>query len=278
MQWSGFEGIGFGSSLYRFPCFQGINTNKDLLWKDFCMNLFACCSFVVFVFQFWWCLWHSNGSSSIFLDVEDVWNWNIQYCSKFPKQNWRKNSCKPFHESNWTERNVYATGLFWHLKKAKSTTQKPTFPETKFHLPTIDVSFREGNVLKIQVESQPNRLMVKRNGTCWMQNKQISVAKQWEVHYLYTSTTCNFNEHLTEKKNPHINCLACIQNNSWYIIGILNYQPTTRLDFSHTNGSNSPGFSLQLVLWPPQVRCLFSHVSRSPRRSLERSYVSSKMT
>ena len=40
MQWSGFEGIGFGSSLYRFPCFQGINTNKDLLWKDFCMNLF----------------------------------------------------------------------------------------------------------------------------------------------------------------------------------------------------------------------------------------------
>ena len=44
MQWSGFAGIGFGSSLYRFPCFQGINTNKDLLWKDFCMNLFACCS------------------------------------------------------------------------------------------------------------------------------------------------------------------------------------------------------------------------------------------
>ncbi len=43
MQWSGFEGSGFGSSLYRFPCFQGINTNKDLLWKDFCMNLFACC-------------------------------------------------------------------------------------------------------------------------------------------------------------------------------------------------------------------------------------------
>ena len=76
------EGIGFGSSLCRFPCFQGINTNKDLLWKDFCMNLFACCSFV-FVFQFWWCLWHSNWCSSIFLDVEDVWNWNIQYCSQF---------------------------------------------------------------------------------------------------------------------------------------------------------------------------------------------------
>ena len=34
-------GIGFGSSLYRFPCFQGIITNIDLIWKDSCMNLFA---------------------------------------------------------------------------------------------------------------------------------------------------------------------------------------------------------------------------------------------
>lgn len=37
--------IGFGSSLYRLPCFQGINTKKDLMWKDSCRNLFACCSF-----------------------------------------------------------------------------------------------------------------------------------------------------------------------------------------------------------------------------------------
>ena len=35
------QGIGFGSSLYRFPYFQGINTNINLIWKDSCMNLFA---------------------------------------------------------------------------------------------------------------------------------------------------------------------------------------------------------------------------------------------
>ena len=45
MQWSGFE-----FWRYRFWEFtvsvSMLSTNKDLLWKDFCMNLFACCSHV----------------------------------------------------------------------------------------------------------------------------------------------------------------------------------------------------------------------------------------
>ena len=83
MQWSGFEGIGFGSSLYRFPCFQGINTNKDLLWKDFCMNLFACCSSLL-----------SQTLAMPYLSLQ--WCWKKATCHSL--RNWTKHLCDRQHQ------------------------------------------------------------------------------------------------------------------------------------------------------------------------------------